>query len=78
MSRVDSDESDWTILFTHWGIPMRDQQIGLIIRALGWHGMLAAVAWLSDSVYYDGAATKVPLTEAGFSQTAQQRPRLRF
>lgn len=44
---VGSEESDWTILFTQWGILGRDQQIGHSMRDLGWLGMLATVAWLA-------------------------------
>ena len=44
---VGSDESDWTILFTQWGVLMRDQQIGQTMRFLGWLGMLVTVAWLA-------------------------------
>lgn len=47
---VGSEESDWTILFTQWGLLAKDQQIGATIRALGWLGMLAAVAWLAYRV----------------------------
>jgi hypothetical protein len=42
---VGSDESDWTILFTHWGVLGDDRTIASIVRGLGWMGMLAAVAW---------------------------------
>lgn len=48
---VGSEESDWTILFTQWGILAHDQQIGHTMRALGWLGMLATVAWLSWRVW---------------------------
>ena len=44
---VGSEESDWTILFTQWGLLAKDQQIGATTRALGWLGMLATVAWLA-------------------------------
>jgi hypothetical protein len=47
MPLVGSDESDWAILFTQWGILIHDQQIGHTMRALGWLGMLASVAWLA-------------------------------
>jgi hypothetical protein len=50
---VNSDESDWTILFGQWGILLYDQKIGHFTRQLGWLGMLAAVAWLAFRVYYD-------------------------
>ncbi|HET7260051.1 MAG TPA: hypothetical protein VFI75_10035, partial [Candidatus Acidoferrum sp.] len=48
---VGSDESDWTILFGQWGLLAKDQQIGSSARALGWLGMLAAVAWLAYRVW---------------------------
>ncbi len=43
---VGSDESDWTILFTHWGVLQRDVDIAAVVRAIGWIGMLGAVTWL--------------------------------
>jgi hypothetical protein len=33
---VGSEVSDWTILFTQWGLLVKDQQIGASTRALGW------------------------------------------
>jgi hypothetical protein len=50
---VGSDESDWTILFTQWGVLVHDQQIGQTMRDLGYLGMLAAMAWLGFRVYRD-------------------------
>jgi hypothetical protein len=50
---VNSDESDWTLLFGQWGILTHDQQIGHFMRALGWIGMLAAVGWLAYRLYRD-------------------------
>jgi hypothetical protein len=44
---VGSDESDWTILFTHWGVLQDDLTIAAWTRGLGWFGMLAAAAWLA-------------------------------
>jgi hypothetical protein len=44
---VGSEESDWTILFTQWGLLAQDQKIGATMRALGYLGMLAATAWLA-------------------------------
>lgn len=44
---VGSDESDWTILFTQWGILAQDQKIGGIMRTLGYLGMFATIAWLA-------------------------------
>jgi hypothetical protein len=44
---VGSDESDWTILFTHWGVLAHDTTIAAIVRGVGWMGMIAAVAWLA-------------------------------
>src|ERR1700675_1095923 len=42
---VGSEESDWTILFTQWGLLAQDVKIGAIMRTLGWLGMLATMAW---------------------------------
>jgi hypothetical protein len=44
---VGSDESDWTILLTHWGLLQQDTAIAGWVRGLGWIGMLAAIAWLA-------------------------------
>ena len=44
---VGSDESDWTILFTHWGVLQLDTAIAGWVRGLGWIGMLATIAWLA-------------------------------
>jgi hypothetical protein len=43
---VGADESDWTILFTHWGVLQHDLTIAAWTRGLGWVGMLLSVAWL--------------------------------
>ena len=43
---VGSDESDWTILFTHWGVLQHDTAIADWTRGLGWIGMLASAGWL--------------------------------
>lgn len=44
---VGSEESDWTLLFTQWGLLAQDQRIGATVRILGYLGMLATIAWLS-------------------------------
>jgi len=43
---VGSDESDWTILFTRWGVLQQDLTIAAWVRGVGWIGMLATIAWL--------------------------------
>jgi hypothetical protein len=43
---VGSEESDWTLLFTQWGLLAQDQKIGGVVRTLGYLGMLATTAWL--------------------------------
>ena len=43
---VGSDESDWTILFTHWGLLQQDRAIAAWVRGIGWIGMIGSVAWL--------------------------------
>jgi hypothetical protein len=53
---VGSEESDWTILFTQWGLLRKDLQIGATTRALGWLGMLATVAWLAWRIWRDAKA----------------------
>jgi len=52
---VGSDESDWTILFTQWGLLAQDQKIGRIIRTLGYLGMLATIVWLAFRLRQDSA-----------------------
>lgn len=44
---VGSGESDWAILFTHWGVLQHDLTIAAWTRGAGWIGMLAAVGWLA-------------------------------
>jgi hypothetical protein len=44
---VGGDESDWTILFTHWGVLGYDTRIAAVVRGVGWIGMIAAIAWLA-------------------------------
>jgi hypothetical protein len=46
MPLVGSDESDWTILFTHWGVLQQDTVIAAWVRGLGWAGMLGTIGWL--------------------------------
>jgi hypothetical protein len=43
---VGGDESDWTILFTHWGVLGYDTRIAAVMSGIGWIGMLASVVWL--------------------------------
>jgi hypothetical protein len=38
-------EHDWFYLFSQAGVLERDVQIGNVVRALGWIGMLGTVAW---------------------------------
>ncbi|MDE3110440.1 MAG: hypothetical protein KGL02_10930, partial [Acidobacteriota bacterium] len=38
---------DWNYLFGAMGVLNRDVQIGHAVRALGWVGMLATVAWMA-------------------------------
>lgn len=50
LSLVGSDESDWTILFTQWGLLAQDQRIGGAMRILGYLGMFATMLWLASRV----------------------------
>jgi hypothetical protein len=52
---VGSEESDWTILFNQWGLLAQDQKIGATMRALGYLGMLATVAWLANRLRQNAA-----------------------
>ena len=56
LSLVGSDESDWTILFTQWGLLAQDQKIGATMRILGYFGMLATIIWLSYRLRSDTAS----------------------
>ena len=40
-------EHDWFYLFSQAGVLEHDIQIGSIVRALGWIGMLATVSWFA-------------------------------
>ncbi len=53
---VGSEESDWTILFSQWGLLAQDQKIGGIMRTLGYLGMLATMAWLAYCLRQDAAS----------------------
>jgi hypothetical protein len=44
---VGGDESDWTILFTHWGVIQHDLTIAAWTRGIGWIGMLGTIGWLA-------------------------------
>jgi hypothetical protein len=57
---VGSEESDWTILFTQWGVLDQDQKIGGVMRTLGYLGMLATVAWLAYQVRHDAVRGNDP------------------
>lgn len=56
---VGSEESDWTILFSQWGLLAQDQKIGGVVRTLGWLGMFATIAWLANRVRLDAASRKI-------------------
>jgi len=55
---VGSEESDWTILFTRWGLLAQDQKIGSAMRTLGYFGMLAVIAWLASRLRHDASLAK--------------------
>jgi len=57
---VGSEDSDWTILFTQWGLLAQDQKIGATMRTLGFLGMLATTAWLAYRVRHDAARCNDP------------------
>jgi hypothetical protein len=42
----DSIEHDWNAIFSNLGVLQYDTAIATVIRALGWCGMIGAVAWL--------------------------------
>ncbi len=50
---VNSDESDWTLLFEQWGVLAYDQKLGHVTRQLGWMGIFAVIAWLAFRIYID-------------------------
>jgi hypothetical protein len=50
---VNSDESDWTLLFEQWGVLAYDQKLGHMTRQLGWVGIFSVVAWLAFRIYSD-------------------------
>ena len=53
---VGSEDSDWTILFTQWGLLAQDQKIGATMRTLGYLGMLATIAWLAYRLRQDSTS----------------------
>jgi hypothetical protein len=59
---VGSEESDWTILFTQWGLLAQDQKIGATMRTLGYLGMLAIIAWLAFRLHRSAAANPPSLS----------------
>jgi hypothetical protein len=61
LSLINSDESDWTILFTQWNVLLYDQKIGHVSRMIGWTGMLAVVGWLAYRTYRSGQPELRPL-----------------
>ena len=58
---VGSDESDWTILFTQWGLLQQDQRIGGVMKTLGWLGMIAIAGWLAWRMRQNSAPKPKPL-----------------
>jgi hypothetical protein len=57
---VGSEDSDWTILFTQWGLLAQDQKIGSAMRTLGYLGMLATTAWLALRLRQNSAQRNDP------------------
>jgi hypothetical protein len=49
----DPVDHDWERIFSGLGLLQHDTQIALIVRALGWIGMLAVVGWLIWRAYQD-------------------------
>jgi len=43
----DLAEHDWFTMFSQMGVLQYDTKIAAIVRALGWLGMIAVVAWLA-------------------------------
>jgi hypothetical protein len=58
---VNSEDSDWTLLFGRWNLLIYDQRIGHTFRAIGWLGMLAIMAWLAYRIYKSGQPQPRPL-----------------
>jgi len=58
---VGSDTSDWLLLFGRWNLLEYDQRIGHTVRALGWLGMLLAIAWLIHRSYRSSQPHLKPL-----------------
>jgi hypothetical protein len=56
LTLVGSGDHDWAILFGQWGLLAQDQKIGGATRAIGWIGMMAAVAWLAWRTYLSAQA----------------------
>ena len=54
---------DWNYLFASLGVLSHDTQIAAIVRALGWLGMCATVAWLLYRGYRSRASAAHALAE---------------
>jgi hypothetical protein len=54
---VNSDQSDWTLLFEQWGVLAYDQKIGHFTIQIGWMGMFIVVGWLAYRVSRDAYAS---------------------
>ena len=61
---VGSDESDWTILLTHWGLLQQDTAIAAWTRGIGWIGMLATITWLA---WMHARQDRVPGSDPGLT-----------
>jgi hypothetical protein len=72
---VGGDESDWTILFTHWGVLPQDTMIAAVVRGIGWTGMVGSVAWLVANASSSDRPAHSPLrTSPGTSSATDPRP----
>jgi hypothetical protein len=63
----DSDyvEHDWHTIFSSLGVLQYDTAIAAAIRALGWCGMVACVAWLASRIKTSGWWTESKHSSAG-------------
>ena len=70
---VGGDESDWTLLFTHWGVLQHDLTIAAWTRGIGWVGMLLTVVWLGWMQWSNDSAPRPAPTSGRSSSKANRR-----
>lgn len=58
---VGGDEHDWNHIFFRWNVLSYDHEIAAVVRALGWIGIVSAVAFVAFRAWKDRAARDTSL-----------------